>query len=266
MLLMQLMSVILPLMSRVILPFHVEHRNRLNYRSMDSLKKIVARIERRLTAVDTNATAASRNAGLSPDAIRNLRRGAQGKIPVKGGNAGTFDALAPVLRSTVLWLTTGEGPESPDDDGHPKEKEQEPARGRRGAPKIISVPLLDQITAGKLKSPSSQIPVETVPLLAFADLGRGDFFALKVESDADSMDRISPPGSVVVVNKADRELRPGRCYIFSIDGETTYKMWQEGDPSYLAPYSTNPIHKPIFIKRKRDLEVIGRVKRTVLDL
>lgn len=133
-------------------------------------------------------------------------------------------------------------------------------------PKVAKVPLLDTVTAGKLKTPSSQIPVEDVPLLAFADLGRGEFFALRLEDDADSMDRLSPPGSILVVNKADRELRHGRCYIFSIDGETTYKMWQDGDPPYLAPYSTNPSHKPVFIRRKRDFDVIGRVKRTVLDL
>jgi DNA-binding transcriptional regulator YdaS (Cro superfamily) len=132
--------------------------------------------------------------------------------------------------------------------------------------KVISVPLLDQVSAGRLKAPSSQIPIEDVPLLAFADLGRGDWFALTVEDDADSMDRISPPGSTIVVNKADRTLRSGKCYIFSIDGETTYKMWQDGDPAYLAPYSTNPSHKPIFVKNKRGFDVIGRVKRTVLDL
>jgi len=102
--------------------------------------------------------------------------------------------------------------------------------------------------------------------MSFSDLGRGDFFALKLEDDADSMDRISPPNSVIVVDKADRTLRNGRCYVFSIDGETTYKMWQEGDPAYLAPFSTNPNHKPIFVKKRRGFDVIGRVKRTVLDL
>lgn len=132
--------------------------------------------------------------------------------------------------------------------------------------KVSRIPLLDRVTAGKLKTPASQIPIEDVPLLAFADLGRGDWFALRLEDDADSMDRVSPPGSTIIVDRADRTLRTGRYYVFSIDGETTYKMWQEGDPGYLAPYSTNPSHKPVFVKRRRDFEVIGRVKRTVLDL
>jgi SOS-response transcriptional repressor LexA len=162
--------------------------------------------------------------------------------------------LAPLLDTTadVLLLVSEAG--------------SSPERPSKGQKRLISVPLLDTVTAGKLKAPSSQIPVEDVPLLAFADLGRGDWFALKVESDADSMDRVSPPGSMLLINKADRDLRSGRCYIFSIDGETTYKMWQDGDPAYLAPFSTNPTHKPIFIRRRRAFDVIGRVKRTVLDL
>ncbi len=83
------------------------------------------------------------------------------------------------------------------------------------------------------------------------------------------MDRLSPDGSIIVVNRRDRELVPGRCYVFAIGGQTTYKRWQPArgdDPAYLEPYSTDPIHKPIFIHRKRDFGVIGRVKRTVLDL
>mgnify|MGYP002376176943 CR=1 FL=1 len=132
------------------------------------------------------------------------------------------------------------------------------------APKIALVPLLDSVTAGRLASPTSQIPVDKVPLLAFADLGRGEFFALRVEGD--SMDRYSPEGSVIVINRADKTLINGRCYVFSIEGQTTYKMWQGGENAHLAPYSTNPINRPIFFKRKRDLEVIGRVKRTLMDL
>lgn len=128
---------------------------------------------------------------------------------------------------------------------------------------IIRIPQLSWVSAGKLVDASSQIPVEDVPLLAFADLGRGDFFALKVSGD--SMDRISPDGSVIVVNRADRTLVAGKSYVFSVRGETTFKLWHP-DPPYLAPYSTNPTHEPKFIKRRGDLEVVGRVRRTVLDL
>jgi SOS-response transcriptional repressor LexA len=126
------------------------------------------------------------------------------------------------------------------------------------------VPLIEWVAAGKLTEPRSQIPVEDVPLLAFADLGSGEWFALKVRGD--SMDRVSPEDSVIVVNRADKGLINGKCYVFSLRGETTYKRWQGGDPPYLEPYSTNPVNKPEFVKKKKDFEIIGRVKRTVLDL
>jgi len=145
------------------------------------------------------------------------------------------------------WLLEGEG---------------EPRSAVRAAV-INYVPLLSIVTAGKLTDRQSQIPVEDVPLLAFADLGRGEFFALKVEGD--SMDRVSPEGSVIVVNRAERELIAGRCYIFALRGETTFKRWHP-EPDRLAPFSTNPAHEPIFIKRQKDFDVIGRVRRTVLDL
>lgn len=132
-----------------------------------------------------------------------------------------------------------------------------------GGPALARVPLLDNVSAGRLADPVSQIPVEQVPLLAFADLGRGDFFALTVQGD--SMNLVSPEGSVIVVNRTEQTLVAGKSYVFSHRGEATYKVWRP-DPPRLAPYSTNPVHEPIFIKRKKDFGVIGRVRRTVYDL
>lgn len=125
------------------------------------------------------------------------------------------------------------------------------------------IPLLDSVAAGKLVEPRSQIPVQDVPLLAFADLGHGEWFALRVVGD--SMDRIAPDGSTVVVDRSDRQTVAGKPYIFSHRGETTFKLWRP-DPDRLAPYSWNPANEPIFVKKKKDFEVIGRVRRTVLDL
>ncbi len=132
-----------------------------------------------------------------------------------------------------------------------------------GGPSFVRVPLLDMVSAGRLTDPAAAIPVEDAPLLAFADLGRGDFFALKVEGS--SMDRISPEGAVILVNKSNRTLVNGKPYVFSVRGKTTFKLWH-AEPTYLAPYSTDPVHQPVFIRRKKDLDVIGRVVRSVLDL
>jgi len=161
--------------------------------------------------------------------------------------------LVSALKTTEDWLLWRKGPEEP------------PAPQAATEADLRRIPLLDKVTAGKLRASSSQIPVEDVPLLAFADLGRGDFFALTV--DGDSMDRWSPDGSIIVVNQADRTLVSGKAYVISQRGEATFKMWRP-DPPRFAPYSTNPSHEPIFVRSKADAEklVVGRVKRTVLDL
>jgi SOS-response transcriptional repressor LexA len=137
------------------------------------------------------------------------------------------------------------------------------ARSPRGASKITMVPLLDFVTAGTLASPMSQIPEMDAPKFAFDRLGAGEFFALRVTGT--SMNRVSPDGSIIVVNHRDKQLVNGKYYVFSIKGEATYKRWH-AEPAYLDPDSTEPEHRPTFITRKKDLGVIGRVKRTIFDL
>lgn len=130
-------------------------------------------------------------------------------------------------------------------------------------PDIMRIPLISWVSAGRLVDSSSQIPIDESPLVSVADLGKGQFFALRVEGD--SMDRVSPEGSVIVVNRAERELVANRFYVFQRRGEATYKRWH-AKPPYLAPMSTNPAHEPFFLNRRSDIEVIGRVRRTLLDL
>jgi SOS-response transcriptional repressor LexA len=204
-----------------------------------SLQKNLARIrkERGLSQVKL-----SQIAGVSQQLLSRLENGTDlttKKLP----------EIARALGVTVFDL----------DEKYTPEKDATPV----GA--VARIPLLDTVTAGKLRAPSSQIPVEDVPLLAFADLGRGEFFALTVQGD--SMDRISPDGSVIVVNQADRTLVSGKAYVISQRGEATFKLWRP-DPPRFSPHSTNPVHEPIFVKSKSDAEkmVVGRVKRSVLDL
>lgn len=212
------------------------------------LKGVLTRIERRLAVVDMTPRAASLAARLSADAIRNIKRAVNDGAGRKGVSTATIDALAPVLRTTASWLMEGEGPEefAPSPSG------------------LILVPEVSWVSAGKFADVSAALPSNDVPLLAFSDLGAGDYFVLGVRGD--SMDRISPEGSKIVVNRADKLLVSGKYYVFALDGETTYKRWQGGDPPYLEPFSNSDRHKPIFIKRKRDMEIVGRVKRTMLDV
>lgn len=83
-----------------------DHADRSDYRIM--LEDIVHRVEARLQAQGLTARAASKAAGLSEDAIRNLQRAArEGKR--QGVSTRTLNALAPVLGTNVNWLLNGEG-------------------------------------------------------------------------------------------------------------------------------------------------------------
>ena len=204
------------------------------------------RVERRLRELNVGAVEAAQSAGLERNYIRDL---------VEGKKRSFSQSKAEVVARALQWNLAellGDAPIM-----H--------FSGHGAADDISKIPLLDKVTAGKLKSPSSQIPIDDLPLLAFADLGRGDFFALTVEGD--SMDRLSPDGSIIIINQADRTLVAGRPYVISRRGEATFKVWRS-DPPRFSPYSTNPVHEPIFVKSKEAAQgmVVGRVKRTVLDL
>lgn len=146
----------------------------------------------------------------------------------------------------------------------PTEMEIHVTRAEKQA-KVVLVPLLSWVSAGRLAEAGQLIPNSDVPLLAFSDLGRGDYFALKVQGD--SMDRISPEGSTIVVNRAETKLIRGKPYVFRIDGETTYKIWENSDAiDRLEPRSFNENNKTIFVKKNKGFGVVGRVRRTMFDL
>lgn len=69
------------------------------------LDEILKRIEARLKAVELDASVASKLAGLSDSAIRNIqrRKSAEGV----GISTATLFALAPVLQTTPAWLLEG---------------------------------------------------------------------------------------------------------------------------------------------------------------
>lgn len=138
-----------------------------------------------------------------------------------------------------------------------------PMTAKSGRGRLTHVPLLSWVSAGRLEDRSTQEEERNAPIFTFADLTVGDFFCLKVQGD--SMDRISPEGSIIVVDRADKLLVAGKPYVFATHGEATYKLWRP-EPPRLDPFSTNPMNQPIFVKRKIDLVVVGRVKRSILYL
>jgi len=123
------------------------------------------------------------------------------------------------------------------------------------------VPIIAWVAAGDLADVTSQIP-EGTETIEISGLEPGDYFATRVSGD--SMDRLSPPGSLILVNRAEREPIRGRRYVFARRGETTYKRF-ETDPLRLEPESTNPSNKAIFPRSEEEWTVIGRVRITLFD-
>lgn len=79
-----------------------------------AISDVLDRVHRRLRLLNLSAQAASKAAGLSSDAIRNMERAVKA-----GGRQGvstrTVAALAPVLQTTAGWLLEGAGDETTTD-------------------------------------------------------------------------------------------------------------------------------------------------------
>lgn len=128
------------------------------------------------------------------------------------------------------------------------------------APAVVHIPLLATVSAGALLR--DDIADETLSTIAVAELSSGDWVALRVTGD--SMDRISPPDSIIVINRNDKRLVTNACYVIADhEGNATYKRFR-ADPMRFEPVSTNPNHEPIF--PDHEPVIIGRVKRTMLDM
>jgi len=198
---------------------------------------IALRIESRLKELRLSASAASLKAGLSRYAISNIS-----KNPNSKPRGHTLEQLARVLEVSSDYILTGRG-------GTPSTKD------------LQRVPILSWVSAGQMARDEGQQDI--IGEADAADLDpKGQWIALRV--DGDSMDRISPPGSLIFVNLLDRRLVTNACYIITnADGEATYKRFRANPPRF-EPVSTNPAHEPIF--PDGEPVVLGRVRRSIIDM
>lgn len=123
------------------------------------------------------------------------------------------------------------------------------------------VPLLSWVAAGSLQMIGDVPEIAEAPAIPMAGLEPGEWFALRVQGD--SMDRVAPDNSLILVNRSDRALVSRKFYVFGNRGEATFKRYVD-QPPRLEPFSTNPTHESIF--PKQNLQVIGRVRRVIIDL
>lgn len=127
----------------------------------------------------------------------------------------------------------------------------------------IQVPVISWVSAGQLADVGQLSAVEELEQITMSGLPAGDYFSLEVVGD--SMDRVAPPGSKIVV-RYDRS-RPliGGFYVLSVDGETTFKRYYDDPVVRFEPFSTNPDNRPIY-PRDGHWSVIGQVVRAIIEL
>lgn len=123
----------------------------------------------------------------------------------------------------------------------------------------IAVPLVTWVSAGGLMQ--HDVGVDRLATLHFTDLPPGDWIALRVNGE--SMNRISPDGSTIIVNRRDKTLVSKKCYVIDDgEGNATFKRYRP-DPDRFEPVSTEdfatlfPDNTPT---------IIGRVYRSIMEL
>lgn len=209
------------------------------------LKDILSRIQKRLKAVGLSEAAAAEKAGLSNSGIRNMRRAVE-----EGKNQGvstlTLEVLAPVLKTNLTWLISGFGNE---------EGEAFELAGN-------DVPLISWISAGEMTDQDCVTDTSVFPVVTTYNLPEGEWIALRV--DGPSMNKISPPDSIIFVNTRDKRLVANGCYVIADEtGRATYKRYRPTETPPWQPASYEHIDPP---KLEGAIKVVGRVRRSVIDM
>lgn len=153
------------------------------------------------------------------------------------------------LKVRAEWLYDGTGP-----------MVEPPTRSKRPD---ISMPVISWVSAGQLAEVGQLNELEELERITVSGLPAGEYFGLNVVGD--SMDRVSPDGSTVIVRVDKGRPAPGGFYIFAVDGETTFKRYYDEPVVRFEPFSLNPSNRPIY-PREGSWEVIGQVVRSFIDL
>ena len=254
------------------------------------LASILGRVEARLKATGLSADKASAEAG-KPDAIRNLRRAVKNGAS-QGPAPATLNALAPVLKTTSVWLLAGAGPEVPGEASPPTETSADEITTMRVARQTVRPLYGGIVQAGSFHEandfdddPERMIPAEEVdkdfpevPIISFDVAG-------------DSMNDLKPmpilPGQRVIGVEFEGlrnrvELRDGMVVVVEqtlggghLRERSVKQLKMHRDRTEFWPRSTNPKHKPIVVSYEmvdqgsddgREVKIIAIVRRVVHDM
>ncbi len=127
----------------------------------------------------------------------------------------------------------------------------------------ISIPLVSWISAGELREQDGIMDFSDYSMTEAVNLPAGEWIALRVDSA--SMNKISPPDSIIFVNMRDKKLVPNACYVIADEsGHATYKRYRPNDDPPFQPASYDKTIKAP--KLEGAISIIGRVRRTILDM
>lgn len=170
------------------------------------LKDVLARIEQRLAEKKLSASAASRLAGLSEDAIRNMRRAIE-KDERQGVSTATILALAPVLGTTAGWLLDGAGTDE--------------------TPYVRIIGLIGADSGGEVVYVTGQEAHDTAPV---PPGGTTDSVALEVKGH--SMRAIAEDGALIYFEQQRTPPTPDMigypCVVETEDGRVLFKRLLKG--------------------------------------
>lgn len=197
------------------------------------------RIRARLQELGKSARRASMDGGLTSDAIRNVLR-SKSRNPRRDTLEGIARGLDWTLEDLLELSQSG--------------------NVRTLDRPVQEVPLISWVRAGEL--------TETVDPYAVGDAAdyvpvthqRNTLIALRVQGQ--SMNRVAPDGSVVIVDYADKTLTAGQYYVVKLDDRATFKRYR-ATPDRLEPDSTEA-HETVFIHN--EIEVVGRVIQVINQL
>jgi len=127
---------------------------------------------------------------------------------------------------------------------------------------VSDVPFVSWVSAGELSPQDGVFDLSDFPTIPAVNLPDGKWMALRV--DGPSMNKISPPDSVIFVNLNDKRLVSNACYVICDEtGKATYKRYRPNEYPEFQPASYEDIAPP---QLEGAIKVIGRVKRSVIDM
>lgn len=139
--------------------------------------------------------------------------------------------------------------------GQPEDVDSEPVS-------IVDVPLISLISAGQLAGHDGVTDFSDYPTVSALDLPDGDWIALRVEGD--SMNKISPPDSIIFANRRDKRLVHNACYVIADEqGNATYKRYRNDQDPPFQPASYLDMPPPVLVGT---ITVIGRVRRSIIEM